>query len=349
MDISKWVRPNILKLKPYSSARDEFSGEAMVFLDANENPFNKPYNRYPDPLSRELKNRIASLKGISDSKIFLGNGSDEPIDLIIRLFCEPGIHNIVTFEPTYGMYQVAADIHDIAVQKVKLTADYQLDAEELLNLVNPNTRIIFLCSPNNPTGNVIDEGVIHKIATEFNGIVVLDEAYIDFAPEYSWLKRLDEFPNLIILQTLSKAWGMAGIRLGMAFCQSDIVGLLNKIKYPYNLNILTQKKALELLGDLNQKESWVKLLLEEKKKLEQALTEIPFVKKVFPSNANFLLVKMDDAQSVYQFLIHMGIVVRDRSVIILCENSLRITVGTPEENRILLESLRVMGREKNKE
>jgi histidinol-phosphate aminotransferase len=349
MDISKWVRPNILKLKPYSSARDEFSGEAMVFLDANENPFNKPYNRYPDPLSRELKNRIASLKGISDSKIFLGNGSDEPIDLIIRLFCEPGIHNIVTFEPTYGMYQVAADIHDIAVQKVKLTADYQLDAEELLNLVNPNTRIIFLCSPNNPTGNVIDEGVIHKIATEFNGIVVLDEAYIDFAPEYSWLKRLDEFPNLIILQTLSKAWGMAGIRLGMAFCQSDIVGLLNKIKYPYNLNILTQKKALELLGDLNQKESWVKLLLEEKKKLEQALTEIPFVKKVFPSNANFLLVKMDDAQSVYQFLIHMGIVVRDRSVIILCENSLRITVGTPEENRIMLESLRVMGREKNKE
>jgi histidinol-phosphate aminotransferase len=340
MDVSKWVRPNILKLKPYSSARDEFSGEAMVFLDANENPFNKPYNRYPDPLSRELKNKIASLKGISAGKIFLGNGSDEPIDLIIRLFCEPGIHNIVTFEPTYGMYQVAADIHDIAVLKVKLTEDYQLDAEELLNMVNPNTRIIFLCSPNNPTGNVIDEGVIHKIVTEFNGIVVLDEAYIDFAPEYSWLKRLDEFPNLIILQTLSKAWGMAGIRLGMAFCQSDIVGLLNKIKYPYNLNILTQQKALELLGDLNQKETWVKLLLEEKKKLEQALTRISFVKKVFPSNANFLLVKMDDAHSVYQYLIQKGIVVRDRSGIILCENSLRITVGTPEENRVFIENLK---------
>jgi histidinol-phosphate aminotransferase len=340
MDVSKWVRPNILKLKPYSSARDEFSGEAMVFLDANENPFNKPYNRYPDPLSRELKNKIATLKGISAGKIFLGNGSDEPIDLIIRLFCEPGIHNIVTFEPTYGMYQVAADIHDIAVLKVKLTEDYQLDAEELLNMVNPNTRIIFLCSPNNPTGNVIDEGVIHKIVTEFNGIVVLDEAYIDFAPEYSWLKRLDEFPNLIILQTLSKAWGMAGIRLGMAFCQSDIVGLLNKIKYPYNLNILTQQKALELLGDLNQKETWVKLLVEEKKKLEQALTRISFVKKVFPSNANFLLVKMDDAHSVYQYLIQKGIVVRDRSGIILCENSLRITVGTPEENRVFIENLK---------
>jgi histidinol-phosphate aminotransferase len=340
MDVSKWVRPNILKLKPYSSARDEFSGEAMVFLDANENPYNKPYNRYPDPLSRELKNKIASLKGISAGKIFLGNGSDEPIDLIIRLFCEPGIHNIITFEPTYGMYQVAADIHDITVQKVKLTEDYQLHPEELLNMVNPDTRIIFLCSPNNPTGNVIDDGVIHKIATEFNGIVVLDEAYIDFAPEYSWLSRLDEFPNLIILQTLSKAWGMAGIRLGIAFCQPDIVGLLNKIKYPYNLNILTQKKALELLGNEGQKESWVKLLLEEKKKLEQSLTGISFVKKVFPSNANFLLVKMDDAESVYQYLIQKGIVVRDRSRVILCDNSLRITVGTAEENRILIESLK---------
>jgi histidinol-phosphate aminotransferase len=339
MDVSKWVRPNILKLKPYSSARDEFSGDAMVFLDANENPFNKPYNRYPDPLSRKLKNRIASLKGISDGKIFLGNGSDEPIDLIIRLFCEPGIHNIITFEPTYGMYQVAADIHDITVLKVKLTEDYQLHAEELLSMVNVNTRVIFLCSPNNPTGNVIDEGVIHKIVKEFNGIVVLDEAYIDFAPQFSWLSRLDEFPNLIILQTLSKAWGMAGIRLGMAFCQPEIIGLLNKIKYPYNLNILTQQKALELLENEEQKEFWVRLLLEEKRKLEQALMAISFVKKVFPSHANFLLVKMDNAESVYLFLIRKGIVVRDRSRVMLCENSLRITVGTAEENRILLENL----------
>jgi histidinol-phosphate aminotransferase len=349
MDVLKWVRPNILKLKPYSSARDEFSGEAMVFLDANENPFNKPYNRYPDPLSRELKNKIAALKAICAGKIFLGNGSDEPIDLIIRLFCEPGIHNIVTFEPTYGMYQVAADIHNIAVLKVKLSEDYQLDANEILNTVNQFTRIIFLCSPNNPTGNAFDERIIHKIVTEFNGIVVLDEAYIDFAPEYSWLRRLDEFPNLIILQTLSKAWGMAGIRLGIAFCQPVIVGLLNKIKYPYNLNILTQQKALELLENEDQKESWVKLLLEEKKKLEQALARISFVKKVFPSNANFLLVKMDDAKSVYHYLIQKGIVVRDRSGVMLCENSLRITVGTPEENRILLESLRVFCEgEKNK-
>jgi histidinol-phosphate aminotransferase len=339
MDVSKWVRPNILKLKPYSSARDEFSGEAMVFLDANENPFNKPFNRYPDPLSRELKNRIASLKGVSAGMIFLGNGSDEPIDLIIRLFCEPGIHNIITFEPTYGMYQVAADIHNIPVVKVKLSEDYQLHADELLDMVNQNTRIIFLCSPNNPTGNALDERVIHKIVTEFNGIVVLDEAYIDFAKEYSWLSRLDKFPNLIILQTLSKAWGMAGIRLGMAFCQPEIVGLLNKIKYPYNLNILTQQKALELLENEDMKESWVRLILEEKRKLEQALTGISFVKKVFPSDANFLLVKLDDASSVYRYLIQKGIVVRDRSRIMLCENSLRITVGTPEENKVLIDTL----------
>ena len=346
MDVLKWVRPNILKLKPYSSARDEFSGEAMVFLDANENPFNKPFNRYPDPMSRELKNKIAALKGISADRIFLGNGSDEPIDLIIRLFCEPGIHNIVTFEPTYGMYQVAADIHHIEVLKLKLTADYQLDAEELLNTVNENTRVIFLCSPNNPTGNALDEQVILKIVTEFDGMVVLDEAYIDFAPEYSWLSRLDEFPNLIILQTLSKAWGMAGIRLGMAFSQPEVIGLLNKIKYPYNLNILTQQKALELLENEDQKDSWVRLLLEEKRKLEQALHGIPFVKKVFPSDANFLLVKMDDAESVYQYLIQKGIVVRDRSRVMLCESSLRITVGTPEENRILIEALRGFVKEK---
>jgi histidinol-phosphate aminotransferase len=340
MDISKWVRPNILNLKPYSSARDEFQGEAMVFLDANENPFNEPFNRYPDPLSRELKNKIASLKGISAGSIFLGNGSDEPIDLIIRLFCEPGIHNIVSFEPTYGMYQVAADINNIQVLKIKLTDDYQLHADELLNAANSNSRIVFLCSPNNPTGNALDQQVIHKIVSEFNGIVVLDEAYIDFAPEYSWLSQLDKFPNLIILQTLSKAWGMAGIRLGMAFCHPEIVACLNKIKYPYNLNILTQQKALELLANKEQKESWVRLLLEEKQKMVHALNGFTFVQKVFRSDANFLLVKMDDAHFVYQNLIRKGIVVRDRSRIMLCENSLRITVGTPEENKILLRELK---------
>jgi histidinol-phosphate aminotransferase len=340
MDISRWVRPNILKLKPYSSARDEYSGEAMVFLDANENPFNHPYNRYPDPLSRELKMRIAKVKGISADRIFLGNGSDEPIDLIIRLFCEPGMHNIVTFEPTYGMYQVAAEINNVQVLKVSLSEDFRLDDGALLKKVNSDTRLVFLCSPNNPSGNRISSASIERIVSSFPGFVVLDEAYIDFAPEHSWLKRLEEFPNLIILQTLSKAWGLAGIRLGMAFCHPEIVGFLNKIKYPYNLNILTQQKALELLGNKEQKESWVRLLLEERDKLEHQLSGIPFVRKVFPSDANFLLVKMEDARSVYLYLAGKGIIVRDRSKILLCGECLRITVGTQEENRALLDNLK---------
>jgi len=340
MDPLRWVRPHMLSLKPYSSARDEFSGEAMVFLDANENPFNAPYNRYPDPLSRTLKNKLASLKGVSPDRIFLGNGSDEPIDLIIRLFCEPGKHNIVTFEPTYGMYQVAADIHNINVKKVKLTADFQIDSRELLKLTDEDSRVVFLCSPNNPTGNLLHPADILDIVTGFNGIVVLDEAYIDFAPAHSWLKRLDEFPNLIILQTLSKAWGMAGIRLGMAFCQPEIVWLLNKIKYPYNLNILTQQKALELLDDEDKKEEWVTSLLNERTKLAEALEKIPFVRKVFQSDANFLLVSMENGRAVYNYLAEKGIVVRDRSGVTLCEESLRITVGTPEENRILLEAMK---------
>lgn len=340
MDISRWVRPNILKLKPYSSARDEFSGEAMVFLDANENPFNYPFNRYPDPLSRKLKSRIADLKSISADRIFLGNGSDEPIDLIIRLFCEPGKHNIVTFEPTYGMYQVAAEINNVQVLKVSLTEDFLLDDGALLKKVNPDTRLVFLCSPNNPTGNRISSSSIERIVSSFPGILVLDEAYIDFAPEYSWLNRLEEFPNLIILQTLSKAWGMAGIRLGMAFCHPEIVGFLNKIKYPYNLNILTQQKALELLENKELKESWVRLLLEERDKLRNELPRIPFVRKVFPSDANFLLVKMEDARSVYLYLTGKGIIVRDRSKVLLCGDCLRITVGTPEENKVLLAALK---------
>jgi histidinol-phosphate aminotransferase len=340
MEISEWVRPNILKLKPYSSARDEFSGEAMVFLDANENPFNHPYNRYPDPLSRELKKKIAELKGIPVDRIFLGNGSDEPIDLIIRIFCEPGQHTIATFEPTYGMYQVAADIHNIGVVKVSLTEDFRLDEKSLLKAVTPDTRVIFLCSPNNPSGNLIDSSAIERIVTAFPGIVVLDEAYIDFAPGHSWLPRLGEHPNLIILQTLSKAWGMAGIRLGMAFCHPEIIRYLNKIKYPYNLNVLTQQKALEMLGNKEQKESWVKLLLEERSRLERELDGIAFVRKVFPSDANFLLVKMEDARAVYQYLTGKGIIVRDRSNVLLCGDCLRVTVGTPEENRVLVDNLK---------
>jgi histidinol-phosphate aminotransferase len=340
MNLEKYIRNNILTLKPYSSARDEFSGEAMVFLDANENPFNQPYNRYPDPLQRELKSRIGKIKGVSAENIFLGNGSDEPIDLLIRAFCEPGIHNIVQIEPTYGMYQVAAGINNVEVKKTLLTDNYQLDATGLLDSVDDYTRIIFLCTPNNPTGNALDTNEMIKVLNGFNGPVVVDEAYIDFAPGLSLLPRLKEFSNLIILQTFSKAWGMAGIRLGMAFASAQIISILNKIKYPYNLNILTQQKALELLGNADEMQKWVETLLAEREKLAAALNQIPYVEKVWPSDANFLLVKMKNARRVYEFLVEKGIIVRDRSKVLLCEDSLRITVGSEEENKALIKALK---------
>lgn len=340
MILEKYIRKNILDLKPYSSARDEFSGEAMVFLDANENPFNEPYNRYPDPLQRKLKIRIAELKGVPPGSIFLGNGSDEPIDLLIRAFCEPGIHNIVQIEPTYGMYQVAAGVNNVEVIKVLLTSDYQLDALKLLDAINKDTRIIFLCSPNNPTGNALDTGEMIKVLKSFDGPVVVDEAYIDFAPGLSLLPRLREFSNLIVLQTFSKAWGMAGIRLGMAFASPEIIAVLNKIKYPYNLNILTQLKALELLAQTEAVQNWVEILLAERRKLVFVFEELTFVEKVWPSDANFLLVKMKNARKVYEILVEKGIIVRDRSKVMLCEDSLRITIGTTDENRVLIEALK---------
>jgi histidinol-phosphate aminotransferase len=339
MNLDLFLRKNILNLKPYSSARDEFSGEAMVFLDANENPFNQPYNRYPDPLQRQLKARIASLKNVHPDSIFLGNGSDEPIDLMIRAFCEPGFHNIVQIEPTYGMYQVAAGINNIEVVKVFLSADYKLDAGALLKAVTNNTRIIFLCTPNNPTGNALETNEMIRILQGFDGPVVIDEAYIDFAPGLSMLPRLSEFNNLVVLQTFSKAWGMAGIRLGMAFASPEIIRVLNKIKYPYNLNILTQQKALELLESEGEMGNWVKSLLAGRIKLDAELQKIPYVEKVWPSDANFLLVKMKNARNVYEFLMERGIIVRDRSKVLLCEDSLRITVGTENENEILINAL----------
>lgn len=339
MDLLKYLRSNILNLKPYSSARDEYSGEAMVFLDANENPFNQPYNRYPDPLQRALKARIAELKHLSADSIFLGNGSDEPIDLLIRAFCEPGVHHIIQIEPTYGMYQVAAGVNNVAVLKVPLSAEYGLDADAVLGAVTPDTRMIFLCSPNNPTGNALDEGEMIRVIQGFDGPVVVDEAYIDFAPGKSLLSRLPEFSNLIILQTFSKAWGMAGIRLGMAFAAPEIIAVLNKIKYPYNLNILTQSKALELLQDSASVENWVETILEERTRLAEALSGISYVEKVCPSDANFLLVRMKEARKVYEYLVGKGIIVRDRSKVMLCENSLRITVGSQSENETLMEAL----------
>lgn len=339
MNLENLLRKNIASLKPYSSARDEYTGEAMVFLDANENPFNQPYNRYPDPLQKELKEKIAVLKDVGADKIFLGNGSDEPIDLLIRAFCEPAIDNIVTIHPTYGMYQVAADIHNVEVKKVSLTDRYELDSKKLLNEVTEKTKLIFLCSPNNPTGNCLEADRILEVLNNFTGLVILDEAYIDFAPGKSLLPQLENFPNLVILQTFSKAWGMAGIRLGMAFASTEIIQILNKIKYPYNLNILTQQKALELVRKNDEVKKWVKLLIAERKKMSDLLKEFPFVMEIFPSDANFLLVKMYDARGIYEYLVENGIIVRDRSKIDLCENSLRITIGSSSENEALLHAL----------
>ncbi len=339
MDLQQLIRKNIQALKPYSSARDEYTGEAMVFLDANENPFNAPYNRYPDPLQRELKVAISKQKSCEADQIFLGNGSDEPIDLLFRAFCEPGKDNIVTIDPTYGMYQVAADINNIEVSKVKLNDNYGFSAEALLEKTDKHTKLIFVCSPNNPTGNLLDNNELIKLIQTFDGLVILDEAYIDFAPGASLLPKLSDYENLVILQTFSKAWGMAGIRLGMAFANPEIIRVFNKIKYPYNINMLTQQKALELIEQEADKNQWVELLIQERKALEEKLSKLPFVVKVFPSDANFLLVKMYDARGIYDFLVENGIIVRDRSKVVLCDDSLRITVGSPEENQILLDKL----------
>ncbi len=340
MDIKNLLRKNIQNLKPYSSARDEYTGDAMVFLDANENPFNEPYNRYPDPLQKELKQKISVLKNIAADQIFLGNGSDEPIDLLIRAFCEPGTDNIVTINPTYGMYQVAADTNNVEVIKVSLTSDFELEPAKILEVVNTNTKLIFLCSPNNPSGNSLDKSSMLKIIQNFAGLVIIDEAYIDFAPGKSFLPELDKYPNLVILQTFSKAWGMAGIRLGMAFAAGEIIQVLNKIKYPYNINILTQQKALELLDNKEQVDIWVKKLIEEREKMTKYLAKLHFVTKIYPSDANFLLVSMNDARRIYDYLVENGIIVRDRSKIHLCDNSLRITIGTMDEDIVLLQALK---------
>ncbi len=340
MKLENLLRSNIKNLRPYSSARDEYSGEAMIFLDANENPFNAPYNRYPDPLQRRLKEKIAGIKGCLPEQIFLGNGSDEPIDLAFRAFCEPGVDNMVSIDPTYGMYQVAADINNVEVRKVALDDGFKFSAGDLLSRTDTHTKLIFICSPNNPTGNLMDKAEILKLTASFEGLVVLDEAYTDFAPGNSLLPELELHPNLIILQTFSKAWGMAGIRLGMAFARPEIIRIFNKIKYPYNINILTQQKALELIEREQDKSDWVKLLISERAKLADALGTLPFVSRVYPSDANFLLVKMNNARGIYDYLVEKGIIVRDRSKVILCADSLRITVGSPEENTVLLDNLK---------
>lgn len=340
IDLNKLLRPNIRRLKPYSSARNEFKGEASVFLDANENPFNPPYNRYPDPLQWQVKEKIAQIKGVSPENILLGVGSDEPIDLLFRAFCQPGINNVVAIDPTYGMYKVCADINDVEYRSVVLDEDFDFSPDKLLDTCDENTKLIFLCSPNNPTGNALSVTKIVNVLTRFSGIVIVDEAYIDFSSQPSFLKKLNEYPNLVVLQTFSKAWGSAGIRLGMAFASSEIINIFNKIKYPYNINKLTQEHALVLLSHQDQVRRWVEKIIDERNKLARQLVVFSFINKVYPSDANFLLVKTNDAQRLYNYLVTKGIIVRNRNNITLCMGCIRITVGTSDENQILLDALK---------
>jgi histidinol-phosphate aminotransferase len=339
IDIDSLVRKNIQRLKPYSSARDEFQGTASVFLDANENPNPSPYNRYPDPLQKELKSKLSSIKKVTPENIFLGNGSDEPIDLLFRAFCEPGIDNVVIPQPTYGMYSVSANINNIEIKQVSLTPDFDLDVTAIKNCWDNNSKLLFLCSPNNPSGNLLSREKIIELVNSFHGLVIVDEAYIDFTNQPSFSQRLNEFNNLVILQTLSKAWGLAAIRLGMCFANKAIIQVLNKIKSPYNISILTQQIALKELEMEERKEKWVKEILDERENLIQQLKSIKSVITVYTSDANFVLAKMKDAKLMYQKLIEREIVVRDRSSVILCDNCLRITVGTKTENQKLLNSL----------
>ena len=340
MEIANLVRPNIRKLVPYSSARSEFKGKAEVFLDANENPFETGLNRYPDPLQWKLKAAISQLKGVPAEQIFLGNGSDEAIDLVVRIFCEPRQDHILILPPTYGMYQVSADIADVGIRSVSLTSDFQPDVEAILAAADEHSKILFICSPNNPTGNDVELERIRSLCAQFRGIVVVDEAYIDFSNQASCTSLLSEFPNLIILQTFSKAWGMAGIRLGMAFASLEIIQLFNKVKPPYNINQLTQQIALEALEtSQDDYRQLLSTLLNERERLLKGLGELKFVEKIFPSDANFILVKMDDPNGTYQYLVEEGIIVRNRNSVHLCAGSLRITVGRPEENDALLTAL----------
>lgn len=339
-NITSLMRKNIITLKPYSSARDEFKGDAEVFLDANENPYPSPYNRYPDPLQRTLKEKIAEIKGVDPSQIFLGNGSDEGIDLLIRAFCEPNQDSIMITEPTYGMYAVCAEINGVNVQQALLTPDFDLDLDAFPNTFDATTKIIFLCSPNNPTGNMLSHDKIVEVLKRFYGIVVIDEAYIDFAKGKSFIKDLKKYPNLVVLQTFSKAWGLAGLRLGMCYASPEIISILNKIKYPYNINIRTQELVLDALEHKYKKDIWVEEILTQRTKLIKALKGLSIVEKVFPSDANFVLVRVKDAHGTYEYLMNNGIIVRDRSKVMLCYNCLRISVGTPDENEKLIESLK---------
>jgi histidinol-phosphate aminotransferase len=334
------VRKEIVSLKPYASARDEYAGSAAVLLDANENPYNTPLNRYPDPQQWALKRKIARMKGVEPEQIFLGNGSDEAIDLLIRIFCEPQVDEIFSIDPSYGMYEVCAAVNNVKFIKFKLTDNFEPDVESILQSFSKHTKLLFLCSPNNPTSNSFEHESVIRLLNEFQGMVVIDEAYIDFSNTGGFLPMLHQYPTLVILQTLSKAWGLAGIRLGMAFASKSVITYLNKVKYPYNVNQLSQLKAIEALDNPAQKNEWVKCILLERERLRDSLAKIPCIIHVFPSDANFLLVKTANPAGIYNFLITHDIIVRDRSRVSLCEGCLRITIGTPEENDLLCTALK---------
>jgi len=342
-NLNTLLRENIKNLVPYSSARDEFKGEASVFLDANENSFGSPlpnpFNRYPDPLQLTVKKRLSEIKGVPPQNIFLGNGSDEAIDILFRAFCRPGIDNVITVPPTYGMYEVSANINDIAIKKVPLLPDYQLNLDEIAAAIDENTKLIFICSPNNPTGNSIYREDIETILANFNGLVVIDEAYINYSRQKTFIQELTEYSNLVILQTLSKAWGLAGLRVGMAFASEEIIEVFNRVKPPYNINQASQEIALEALQNVEQVNEWIRETIVQREKLVGSLATLPFVLKIYPSDANFILVKTTNAKDIYNHLVEHGIIVRDRSKVELCEGSLRITIGTPAENDQLIEAL----------
>ncbi len=338
MQITDLIRPNIRSLQPYSTARDEYEGDLGIFLDANESPYDNGYNRYPDPHQKRLKSLLSTIKGVGVENIFIGNGSDEAIDLLFRIFCLPGRSNAISIAPSYGMYEVAADINDVEMRKVLLNDDFSLPVDRLIEAADADSRLLFICSPNNPTGNAFAREEIERVIREFPGIVVVDEAYIDFSDKPGMLPILSDYPNLVVLQTLSKAWGMAGLRCGLAFASQEIVGYMNRVKYPYNINVATSAIVERLLSE--PVAARVETIKAERRKLAEILASFPFVKRVYPSDANFLLVKVDDANALYDYLISQKIIVRNRDKVPLCRGCLRITVGTPEENRNLLKSLK---------
>lgn len=349
-DLQRLIRENIRRLKPYSSARSEFAGAAEVFLDANENALGSPagngYNRYPDPLQRELKERIAAMVSISQSKIFIGNGSDEAIDLLFRIFCSPDSDEVIICPPTYGMYKVSADINDVAVREVRLTDDFHLDVNAIRKAITDRTKLIFICSPNNPTGNLMRRESVTEIVRDFSGIVVVDEAYIHFADEPSMINELGRYSNLVVLQTFSKAWGMAGLRVGMAFAGEEIVGIMNRVKPPYNVSGIAQRAIFDALDQEDQVASWAEEVLRERDRLRNRLATFEFVEKIYPTQANFLLAKTNDADVIYKYLVDRQIIVRNRNKIELCEGCLRITVGTRDENERLLDTLNSFSNER---